>query len=193
MYPSAIDALSMIRRSTVAFMLSVALGASGSSAQRLEVDWKLYGGASVGGENLCFYDGKGLAQLPNGHVRVWTKCLLKAELDGINIEKDFDGRIVKAAATKVTNYYVPPISKIQNVDANDAIAITAYEEIADIAALQPQSQIFYELNCSERMIRELDINLHINGQIGSSNKPSDWKYTPPEGNGAALLKMLCAK
>ena len=160
-------------------------------AQTLDVDWKLYGGGPVGGESLCFYDAKGLTRQPDGYIRLWTKCLLKTALDGINIEKDFDGRIVKAAAEKAARYYVPPISKIQNVDANDAIAITAYEQIADMAGLQPQSRIFYELNCPDRMLRELSIDLHINGRIGSRNKPSDWEYVPPEGNGAALLKIIC--
>jgi hypothetical protein len=174
-----------------ASLLLVLSGASSAPAQGLDVDWKLYGGAPVGGESLCSYDTRGLTRQPDGHIRVWTKCLLKADVDGINIEKDFDGRILKAAAEKVAQYYVPPISKIQNVDANDAIAITGYEEIADIAVLQSQSRIFYELNCSDRMLRELSIDLHINGQIGSSNKPSEWKYVPPEGNGAALLKILC--
>jgi len=159
--------------------------------QTLDVDWKLYGGAPIAGESLCFYDAKGLTRQPDGYIRLWTKCLLKTDLDGINIEKDFDGRIVRAAAEKVAHYYVPPISKIQNVDANHAIVITGYEQIADIAGLQPQSRIFYELNCPDRMLRELSIDLHINGQIGSSNKPNDWKYVPPEGNGAALLKILC--
>jgi hypothetical protein len=115
---------------------------------------------------------------------------LKGDLDGI-IERNADDRIVKATAEKVAHYYVPPIAKIQSVDANDAMVITGYEEIADIVALQPQSQIFYELNCPDRMLRELSIDLHINGQIGSSNKPSGWKYVPPEGNAAALLKILC--
>jgi hypothetical protein len=41
------------------------------------------------------------------------------------------------------------------------------------------------------MLRELSIDLHINEQIGSNNKPSEWKHVPPEGNGASLLKILC--
>jgi hypothetical protein len=172
-------------------LLFAAMGVSAALAQGLDVDWKLYGGAPVGGNSLCFYDSKGLTRQSDGHIRVWTKCLLKTDLDAVNIEKDFDGRIVNATAERVARYYMPPISKIQNVDANEAMAITSYEEIADIAALQPQSRIFYELNCSDRMLRELSIDLRINGQIGSRDKPSDWKYVPPEGNGAALLKILC--
>jgi hypothetical protein len=143
---------------------------SAALAQGLDVDWKLYGGAPVGGESLCFYDAKGLTRQPDGHIRVWTKCLLKTDLDAVNIEKDFDGRIVNATAEKVARYYVPPISKIQNVDANEAMAITSYEEIADIAA--PHRSSYRRPNRGR-------------------DKPIDWKYVPPEGNGAALLKILC--
>jgi hypothetical protein len=182
----------MKRKGTLACVVFAAVaGIRCGLAQGLEVDWKLYGGAAVGGENLCFYDAKGLTQLPGGHIRVWTKCLLKKDMDSIDIEKDFGGRILKETAEKVAHYYVPPIAKIQDTDANDGMAITGYEEIADISVIQPQSRIFYELNCSDRMLRELSIDLHFNGQSGSSSEPSDWKYVPPEGNGASLLKILC--
>ena len=174
----------------VSCVLSVA-GASTVSAQGTDVDWKLYGGAPVGGESLCFYDAMGLTRQPDGHIRIWTKCLLKADLDAVDIAKDFDGRIVKAAAEKVARYYVPPISKTRNVDVNEATAITGYEEIADIAAPQPQTRIFYELNCPDRMTRELSMEFHINGQAAFVDKPREWSYVAPEGNGAALLKILC--
>jgi hypothetical protein len=162
---------------------------SASLAQGLGVDWKLYGGANVGGESLCFYDAKGLIQQPTGHLRVWTKCVSKGEVDAI-FDKDGDKRIIEATAEKVMSGYVPPIAGIQNVDL---MVITAYEEVADMAALQPQSRIFYELNCPDRMLRELSIDLNVDGRIGSRNKPSDWKYVSPETNGAALLKILCQK
>lgn len=162
-----------------------------ASAQGVNVDWKLYGSAALGGESLCFYDAKGLIQSPGGYMRVWTKCLVKRDLDGIDIENDLGGRIVKDAAERVARHYIPPAAKIQNVDANDRAAITAYEVIADIGNLHPQSSIFYERNCSDRMLRELSIDLDINGRIGSSNKPSGWKHVPPEGNGASLLKIIC--
>src|SRR5271154_576807 len=98
---------------TLACLLYVAIRGP-VSAQGSDVDWKLFGGAPVGGESLCFYDAKGLTQQPDGHIRVWTKCLLKSDLDAIDIEKAFDGQIVKAAAEKVVHGYLPPISKIQN-------------------------------------------------------------------------------
>jgi hypothetical protein len=159
------------------------------SAQGLEVDWKLYGGASFGGQSLCFYDQKGLTRQPDGHIRIWTKCISKTELeDALN---DPDKKIVEATAQKVIQGYVPPVLKLPQTNATDATVIIEYEEVADLGAVQPQSRIFYELNCPDRMLRELSLDLNINGRVGSKHKPADWKYIPPETNGAALLKLLC--
>src|SRR6266851_4094922 len=46
-------------------------------------------------------------------------------------------------------------------------------------------------SCAERMLRELSISIQTKGQGGSRDKPGDWKYVPPEGNAARLLKILC--
>jgi hypothetical protein len=69
--------------------------------------------------------------------------------------------------------------------------ITQYEQIANISNIEPHAKIFYELNCSERMSRELNMYFQVNGKNGSRDKPSDWKFVSPEGNGARLLKILC--
>jgi len=38
--------------------------------------------------------------------------------------------------------------------------IAAYEEIANVSAIEPQTQIFTEMNCSERMTRRLSTSIH---------------------------------
>jgi hypothetical protein len=170
-------------------VLVIAAG-SLSYAQAPDVDWKLYGGAAVSGQSLCFYEAKGITRQLAGHIRVWTKCLSKADLDAA-LDSDPDKKIVKATAEKVARYYVPPIATIQNLDANDAMVMTGYEEVADLGNVRAQAQIFYEINCPDRMLRELSIDLHINGKVGAVDKPGDWKYVPPEGNAAILNKLLC--
>jgi len=45
-----------------------------------DVDWKLYGGASV--ENtpeFCFFDAKSVIQESGGQFRVWTKCFVQKD------------------------------------------------------------------------------------------------------------------
>jgi hypothetical protein len=77
------------------------------------------------------------------------------------------------------------------MDIKQITEIVAAEEAANLAAIEPQAQIFDEMNCSERMTRTLSVSIHTNGRYGFNNKPSDWEYVPPESNGATLLKLLC--
>ena len=163
-------------------------------AQDSSVDWKLYGGASskqVGENQFCFYDAAGISQEAKGHIRVWTKCLLVKDMDQIDIKKDFGGQIVEGAAEKVHNHYVPPYAKIENSNFDQAIDIIRYEVTADVSDVEPSSRIFYELNCTDNMMRELDISVSENGKSGSIHKPREWQYIAPETNGSRLSKLLC--
>jgi hypothetical protein len=49
---------------------------------------------------------------------------------------------------------VPPIATVETIDVNQRIVIIQHEETANIGNIQPHTNIFYELNCSERMLRE---------------------------------------
>jgi hypothetical protein len=158
-----------------------------ANAQSTNVDWKYYGGTQ---SEACFFEAQGVVR-KGDHVRVWIKCLRQSDLDGIDVTKDVNGKILEGTAQKVAKYYNPPILLAQNLDADQKLAITTYEVTANLAGFQPQASIFYELSCAERMMRELSISITSGGKSGFKNKPSDWQYAPPEGNGARLLKILC--
>jgi hypothetical protein len=160
--------------------------------QASSVDWKMYG--STDGPSHCFFEAKGVLKIPDRHIRVWTKCLLEKDLDGIDAQKDFGGKILENAVQKIARSYVPPIALVEgNISFDQSVAITGYEETANIAPIEPQARIFYELNCSEKMIRELSISLKVGGKSGSTDKPSDWKHVAPETNSNRLLKILCSQ
>jgi hypothetical protein len=94
------------------------------------------------------------------------------------IPRGNDGRRLfcsEGTARKVGSYYVPPIAAVETINVDQSMTITQYEVTADIDNIQPQAQIFYELNCSERMTRELSMNLQAKVKNGSFDKPSDWK------------------
>src|SRR6266436_3955817 len=169
----------MKRVGTLASILFTVMYAPAGMAQTLSVDWKYYGGAPIDGDTLCFYEAKGVILRPDGHVRVWTECLLLKELDSIDIKSDLGKKIMENTVQKVGHYYVPPIAVVEDIDVNQSAVITQYEETANISYLQPRAQILYELNCSERMLQELSIDIRGSG---SSNKPRDWKFVPPKGN-----------
>ncbi|MBN3761139.1 hypothetical protein [Burkholderia sp. Ac-20365] len=182
---------------TVAFFGSVTLVAmmpTLAAARPADVDWKLYGGFDRGSPNeksYCFYDSSGVTHFADNRLRVWVKCLRQRDLDAVDIKESFGGKILENTAKKVADYYVPPISTVQSLDAEQAMTITQYEETADVAAIQPQASIFYEISCTERKIRELSMTINMRGRRGSDDKSSEWKFVPPEGNAANLLKILC--
>ena len=159
-------------------------------AQTTSVDWKFYGSAD--GPSHCFFDANEVKTVER-HIRVWTKCLLEKDLEGIDIEKDFDGRILKTVAQKVVRSYIPPITLVEEtIDFDKSMAITVHEETANIAPIEPQARIFYELDCGEHMIRELSISL-VGGKSGSKDTPSIWHHVFPATNGDRLLKILCSQ
>jgi hypothetical protein len=182
------------RVGTLAFILYTFIaGAAAVSPRELDVDWKFYGGASLTDKkhNVCFYDASGIVRKPDNHIRVWTKCLPQKDIDKVDIKKDFGGKILENTAEKVARHYMPPIGVAEVMDADQIMQVTEYEEVANISSIEPHARIFYELNCPERMFRELTMYFQSNGKSGSLDKPSDWKYIPPEGNLARLLKILC--
>ena len=162
-------------------------------AQSSEVDWKYFGGAPVpGGHGMsfCFFDAKGAAWLPDGHIRVWTKCISQDAIDAIDIHSKIGKSIIDATARKVAQYYMPPIGMVwASINAEQAMQVTQYEETADKGYIQPTAEIYYEFICSERRMRELSIS--VNSRHGAS-EPTAWRYVPPEGNSADLLKIVCA-
>jgi hypothetical protein len=160
-----------------------------------DVDWKLYGSSTVSGDvNLCFFDLRGAVEAPDRHIKVWTKCLQKRDMEHIDIKKDFDGKILKNAARKIIDRYIPPISLVEDTNFDQAMEVATFEEIADVGDIQPVARIFYELDCPKKMLRELSIEVvDSGGRSGSKHSASEWKYVAPETNGERLRKILCEK
>lgn len=181
--------LSTLRACVAIIALSIATAAM---AEDLDVDWILYGSGVVGGrQSACFYDRNGLTWLSGTIARVWAKCLPMADIEHIDIEKDFDGRILNLAAGKLANNYIPPAASYQTMDLDAIISTIQLEITADIAEVEPVIRIFYELDCINKTYRELSIEVHKDGRYGFVDKPSNWKHTPPETNVARLSKLIC--
>jgi hypothetical protein len=180
----------LTRVSTAAILLSASLTVGEAGAQAPAVDWKMYGGTSSGGDAYCFYDLNTLSKAPDGLVRIWTKCLLVSDLNGIDIQTQFGGTIFRTASSKLASHYVAPLVKLQT-NLDNLIDVVIFELIADMADLAPASTVNYELNCQQLMIRELSALVNVNGQTSSTTVPAGWKYIPPQGSAAILVRLLC--
>jgi hypothetical protein len=153
-----------------------------SAASAADVDWKFYGSAE--NKQHCFYDSIGASRQSDGHMRVWTKCLSEDEMDASGAK---DNVITNRTADKIKGGYVPPIIRFIDFPFDQIIAVVLYEQIADVGLLEPTARIYWELACSEKMIRLLDLSAR-NGIRGSVR---GWEYVAPETNADRLLKMLC--
>jgi hypothetical protein len=157
-----------------------------------DVDWKFYGRAVLNErtgkiELSCFLDANSIDHPTSGHVRVWTKCLDEKDMHNFDYHSDLGKKIIKAAAQKIVDYYIPPYAVIDNVSIDTVKSIVGDEQLADLSYIKPVSRIFYEFNCPEKMSRELSISM----LSGREDRPTNWQYIPPESNGATLNKLLC--
>src|SRR5262249_5215529 len=91
------------------------------SACAADVDWKVYGFASLSGAEICFYELRSIIRAPDRHLRVWTKCLAQKDLDAIDITREFSGRILEDTAQKVARSYVPPFATVENITADQSL------------------------------------------------------------------------
>jgi hypothetical protein len=166
-------------------------------AQSRGADWKMYGAADLGkmgGEQRSFFDAAGVIRRDNGHVEVWTKTLSRKALD--RAESNASGahkKIIAAAVGKKLAGYLPPLSTVGELDDDTATQITADEAAADLGGIEPTMQILYELDCPNRLFREISLHVFLNGKLGTKETPSEWQHVPPETAAANLFKILCTK
>jgi len=179
----------------LALIVLIAVASPSTVAKASDTDWKLYGASTVHElEDLCFFDMKGAVKGTDNHVKVWTKCLHKEAMDAVDIKKDCGGQIMDRAARKMLDRYIPPMALVEDdVDFDRATTFAVYEETANVANFEPAARILYELDCSQQMLRELSIEINSDGKSNSKHTANEWKYVPPETNGARLLKIVCEK
>lgn len=159
-----------------------------------DVDWKMYGAANVGELSACFFDAKSVSQTNDEHVRVWTKCLPKRDLDNFSKENDRGRYLIDQAALKLLEGYIPPVVAIGRLksDKSDVTSTIAREQVADLGDIPPISRMYVELNCSNKSYRRLSTYIKANGQTYDDQKTSAWAYAPPETAIGSLQEIVCA-
>jgi hypothetical protein len=161
-------------------------------AQALDVDWKCYGFATFSNvSQICFYDAKGVVKQPDAHLRVWTKCLSQLDMDNFDPKTELGKKVIDTAARKVIDAYIPPIAAVTDFEYDQVVTIIGYEVTANQIFIEPTARILYEIDCSQKMLRELSMDVVSDGKEASIRKPREWTYSAPETNSARLLKMLC--
>jgi hypothetical protein len=101
----------MMNRSNMRVFLGVLISivfATSTLASGEDVDWKFYRSAKIGGDELCFFDAKGVVLQSDGHFRAWTKCLEKGELEDV-LKKEDGNKIVDSAGRRFMSGYATPL------------------------------------------------------------------------------------
>lgn len=174
---------------TLAKAAAALLFLTGASPGTGDVDWKVYGTFTTDGVDMvCFYEAAGIHERSDHHLEVWTKCIRQADLNGIDIKKDFHGEIVKRTVGIMASGYQPPYLTLPRVPSNFRTATISYEVTADIAGIEPKSRFLREFDCPNRMERALSRYVDT---IGSDEKPNQWAHVLPEGNDQALYRFVC--
>ena len=180
-------------------LLSLALTAVSCvvDAQTTDTDWRMYGATdlgNMGGSQRLFFDAAGVIRGTNGQVEVWTKTLSQEALDRSQSDKSStQTKIMGQAIYKKLHGYQAPLSTVQKLDDDTIMQILVDEASADLAGIAPTARILYELDCSNRRMRELSVHLFSNGKLQNQETPSEWKHVPPETPAATLFKLLCTR
>jgi hypothetical protein len=170
--------------------------ASGAYAQS-GADWQMYGTgsfASTGlvdkahGDTVLFFDAAGAVRRSDGHIEVWMKALPLTELRAQPAGEQMTKRFIDFSKQKLTGGYVPPLSTVVELDAEQRAFVMLNEAAANLADIKPTVQILFELDCTNRVLRALSMHLRNHP---SDDTASEWQHSPPETPGATLIKILC--
>ena len=181
----------------VTLILALAHLSGTTYAQSGDSEWKMYGAVNfgtAGGEQTLFFDAASVVRRNIDHVEVWTNTLSQNALEDAETSKSsLQEKIVHGAAEKRIGGYRPPLASVNQLDDDAVAQIIADETAADLAGIEPTMQILYELDCPNRLLRELSVHLFVNGKPRTKETPSEWKHVPPERSAANLLKILCSR
>jgi hypothetical protein len=54
------------------------------------------------------------------------------------------------AGSRISHYYMPPITKVQKLNKDQLVNATIFETVADVASFEPTARIFYEMDCRQK-------------------------------------------
>lgn len=189
----------MSARLLLALMLALT-ATSGAAAQTEDTDWQMYGtralSKDMGGEQRTFFDAAGVVRRNDGHIEVWIKSLPVKELDRVQGRpSDLRTKIIDRVYDKQYHHgYRPPAAVAMGTDDKGVLLeITMDEVTADMAGIQPSARLLYELDCPNRLMRPLSVELTHNGKLQAVNISFKWEHLAPETADALLFKLVCAQ
>lgn len=184
-------------RTTARLVALLALAGASAYAQTGDPAWKQYGAADFGkngGLLVLFFDAAGLIHRSNGNVEVWTKGLPRKAIErALSASSPMHKKIFDVAEHRITAMDRPLLSTSVELDKYQMADVLINEVAANVANIDATERIMYELDCPNRMVRELSEMFVIDGKPGSQDTPQEWKHISPETAVATLFKLICGQ
>ena len=171
---------------TLALMASTTL--PGQQAIR---DWRIVGATSGSTTAYVFYDAHSVRKLPNGHLRVWLEAIPTDNTYKAADEVSKDPAHLDAMRKKLATGYVPPVALEQQLSREEIAVAVVREEVANSAHIQPIMQMLKEVDCANRVTRDVSVQAHVDGKDVPVHKTGDWHHIAPESNMSRLHSAIC--
>jgi hypothetical protein len=169
-------------------------GISGIYAQTGDSDWQEYGLSKVDKLSVfLFFDAAGIVRRGSDHVEVWTKALSLKALDRADTTASTGKKILKFFNQRLARHYRPPIAALMELDRKKLIEVMMDEAAANVGDIEANARVLYELDCTNRLLRELSTYAVLDGKTQYKDTPDEWRHVPPETIGANLLKLACTQ
>ena len=78
-------------------------------------------------------------------------------------------------------------------DDVDGGLVIMYESVANLAFIDPKERDLYEIDCGNRLYRELSVYFTDGKRSFRRDVPSEWHHVAPQTTEANLLKIVCTK
>lgn len=174
----------------MAYVLGGAICAA-TQAQQAIVDWRLIGMTASSPAAYVFYDANGVRKLPNGRFEAWLKTLPGPATEKAASKLADDQAHLDHMTKKIAAGYVPPVGLDHELSSKELTGVVLMEEVANASSVQPVIRMLEEIDCENRVSRDLSLQAHLNGQDASIEKTSEWQHLAPETNMSRLHLALC--
>ena len=187
-------------RPLLVFLFSYLITTSSAAASEHQ-KWVLF---HIGGDNgvVQFFDSAGMKTLSDGHLAIWVKSIPRKKLQifdkqapKMGVNQMYDDAVAKAAVRLLTESRMS-IERVLTVKINkEARAeMMLFEALADGGSIEAKYKIFFEIDCRNDLMRSLSTFLTgPEGEVSSSEMPSQWLHVPPETAGSNLVALTCAR
>jgi hypothetical protein len=148
--------------------------------------------------DAVFYDAATVVIKSDKHVEYWERTVTAKELERLtqvlaeNMKDDsFAKSYGRSAFERSVARGKPPIATISSLPEKMILAMVGIEDMVNEQAVTPKSQVLWELDCTGRLVRALEIVVTIDGQTKTGPFDREWSHIVPDSHAETMAALLC--